>query len=258
MAAAPGGPLRSAGPARADAVASALGHRPRPAARHRHDTTPAGFGPGRLVRAAAAHLRPPRPARRLPAVRAEEETRRPGRARPRQRRSAASLLLPPPHARARRRHPAGARDPRLRAPPRAHSWGSAAANQRAPARAPPLPSPYPPPPPPSTGAPPYSPSRKRHHPGVHTLSAAPPRCDPPGPLPPAHRTHRLGLAHMAAHPAPHPRARYPHLKQWWGHRASGTGRDGAAGQCLTCRPRCPSRPLPSPPSVSPPGRPRGR
>ncbi|XP_066185660.1 serine/arginine repetitive matrix protein 1-like [Sylvia atricapilla] len=229
MAAAPGGRVGLRRPRSATAALQAPGRGPATPARL--GTAGAGVArPAGRCRGAAAHLRVPRAARRLPPERADGETRRPGPARPR-RRSAASLLLPPPHARARRRrrHPARARArPR---PARPRSWGSAAAaNQRARAREGLAPPPLLPPrtsTPPSTAPPHISGGGG----GEGALSAAPPRRAParPGlprsPHPPT-RHRGLGAA-----------ARTSIVGGGRGHRA---GRDGAAPQCLP-------PPLPPPP-----------
>ncbi|XP_058671122.1 basic proline-rich protein-like [Ammospiza caudacuta] len=222
MAAAPGGRVGLRRPRSATAGLQAPGRGPATPARL--GTAGAGVAPPtERCRRAAAHLRVPRAARRLPPEQADGETLRPGPARPR-RRSAASLLLPPPHARARRRHrrrhPARARA----RPARPRSWGSAAAaNQRARARAG-LPPPLPPPP--HEQPPPCPPPISGGGGGEGALSAAPPRRAParPGlprsPHPPA-RHRGLGAA-----------ARTSIAGSGRGHRP---GRDGAAPQCLPRR-----------------------
>lgn len=160
----------------------------------------------------SAHLRPPRPARRrLPPLRPEKETRRPGPARPRQRSSAASLL-PPPHARARRRrHPAG-RAPLApaRAPPApalgVRRWPISARSRAPPPQLPPLPSPTHTP----RRAPPLLPPRPRSR----AAQCCPPPTRPgPAPLPPAARPGPARPAHMAAcGPAPSAAALAPQAR----------------------------------------------
>ncbi|XP_038006535.1 basic proline-rich protein-like [Motacilla alba alba] len=227
MAAAPGGRVGLRRPRSATAGLQAPGRGPATPARL--GTAGAGVArPAERCRRAAAHLRVPRAARRLPPERADGETRRPGPARPR-RRSAASLLLPPPHARARRRrrHPAGARA----RPARPRSRGSAAAaNQRARARAglaPPLP-----PPPPARAPPPRlpPPNTSGGGGGEGALSAAPPRRAPARPGLPRSPHPPTRTAASGPPPAPPSQA-----------AAGGTGRHG------TGRPRSVSPADPPPP-----------
>ncbi|XP_030360732.1 basic proline-rich protein-like [Strigops habroptila] len=252
MAAAPGGPLRSAGPARADAVAAALGPRPRPAARHRHDTTPAGFGPARLrpgsCRSPAAAAAGSPPARG--AGREGDAPTRPGQAPP----APLRRLPPPPSPACARPTPPSRRRARpapARAPPR-----PALGVRRRPISA--RPRGFPPPPitPPIGGRPPLPPSVRATPPG-HALSVLPPHGVPRRGRSPLRTGHTGSAPRTWRHTRPRTLGPLPASQEAAG--APGL-RDGAAGQCLTCGPRCPRRPLTSPPPlpVSPPGRPRGR